>query len=116
MSTIEPEKRSPEQPPIDFSDITEALRSPTLMSLIDLVVDDQGNQLFRGEDKSKMIIAQTVKRVMEEKGISLFELHERSQISTEDLQNLITRAKFDLRDSDPLVRLEQALGTKLRHL
>ncbi len=116
MSSFDPRHLDSQEVPTELSEVLRELQSPSVASLIDLVRDDFGSPLFRGEDESQMIISQAVRRAMDEKGISLFELHERSQLPIEDLQNLLTRAKIDLRDSDPLVRLEQALGTSLRHL
>ncbi len=66
-------------------------------------------------DQSREDIALAVQEAMKEKDISVYTLFERTGLATE-LIDAIIEGTYDLFDSEPISKLEAALGIRLNNL
>ena len=66
-------------------------------------------------DQSREDIALAVQEAMREKEISVYALFERTGLSTELIYSIL-EGTYDLFDSEPITKLEKALGVRLNHL
>jgi hypothetical protein len=66
-------------------------------------------------EQSREDIGLAVQEAMREKEISVYMLFERTGLSTDLIYSIID-GSYDLRDSEPISKLEEALGVRLNHL
>ena len=65
--------------------------------------------------ESRDAISEAVKEAMEEKGISVYRLHEDTGLSCDFIESVLD-ATMPLNDSGPISLLERALQVRLNHL
>ena len=65
--------------------------------------------------ESRDAISEAVKEAMEEKGISVYSLHEDTGLSCDFIESVLD-ATMPLNDSEPISILERALKVRLNHL
>lgn len=76
---------------------------------------DSPSPLFLSEEDSKIAIAQAIQEAMETLKVSVYHLHERTGLSCDVIEDL-RNGTGDISDSEPLRKLEHALGVPLSHL
>ena len=69
----------------------------------------------KSPEQSREDIADRVKDAMEERSISSYALYEKTGLSHELIASILD-ATYDLQDSEPISKLESALGIRLNHL
>lgn len=65
--------------------------------------------------ESRDAISEAVKEAMNEKGISVYGLHEETGLSCDFIESVLD-ATMPLNDSEPISKLERALRVRLNHL
>jgi ribosome-binding protein aMBF1 (putative translation factor) len=65
--------------------------------------------------ESRDAISEAVKEAMEQKGISVYHLHEETGLSCDFIESVLD-ATMPLNDSEPISLLERALQIRLNHL
>jgi hypothetical protein len=93
------EKAAAKQATDDLVDMSKGLSA----SALGLVEESQAN------------IAAAIRAAMEDKQISVYELHELSGVDLDIVQDLAD-GDYDLHDSEPITKIEEQLGISLRHL
>lgn len=76
---------------------------------------DSPNPILFSEEDSKIAIAQAIREAMETRKMSVYHLHEKTGLPCDVIEDL-TNGTGDISDSEPLQKLEDALGVPLSHL
>lgn len=76
---------------------------------------DSAEPLLLSLDDSKIAVGQAIREAMHHKGATVYHLHEETGLSCELIEDMMN-GSGDLSDSEPLQKLEAALGVRLTHL
>jgi len=76
---------------------------------------DSPTPIFLSEEDSKIAIAHAIREAMETREMSVYRLHEKTGLPCDVIEGL-RNGTGDISDSEPLQRLEDALGVPLSHL
>jgi hypothetical protein len=71
--------------------------------------------LLLSEEDSRIAISQAIQEALEAQNSNVYTLHERTGLSCDFIEKMLD-GSGDIRDSDPLQRIQAALGVRLSHL
>ena len=76
---------------------------------------DSPNPLFLTEDDSRIAIASAMHEALQARRRSVYDLHEKTGLDCTFLEEMLN-GTGDISDSEPLQKIERALGVPLSHL
>ena len=97
----------------DFNDRGQRRQPDYLQDAFkDIFRDATRPEIWETEDDSRLFIRNIMKDTMEDQGISAQELSKKANVSVETI-NAFLAGEGDLRDSEPLTKIERALRVNL---
>lgn len=103
------ENSSQDQPdrtaPQEALDALEPLMAPA----------DIAPSVLDGEDLSKTLIANAIRKRLNEIDMTLYELEEHSGVSMDVIMDILSE-QYDIGDFEPVLKIESTIRTSLRHL
>lgn len=76
---------------------------------------DSPSPLFLSVEDSQIAIAQAIREAMDHQHLTTYHLHEMTGLSCDFIEAMMNE-EGDLSDSEPLSRIQEALGIRLTHL
>jgi hypothetical protein len=103
-------------PPRQNDELTALTLIPVAVLRRTLTHDlDSPSPLLLSVEDSQIAIAQAIREAMEDQRVTIYHLHEMTGLSCDFIEAMVNE-EGDLSDSEPLSKIQEALGIRLTHL